>query len=69
MPGELHGWGSLAHFGLWGSKRVGHNGVTKQQHIHTKTSYLKEAVFPLEIIVVSLTKRKNAQGTLDPERE
>ena len=54
----FHGWGSLAQYSLWGSKRVGHNWVTTQQHIHSKTSYLKEAVFPLRNNLLSVLLRE-----------
>ena len=31
LPGEFHGWRSLAGYSPWGHKRVGHNLATKQQ--------------------------------------
>ena len=31
LPGESHGQRNLADFSLWGSRRVGHNLVSKQQ--------------------------------------
>ena len=34
LPGKSHGQRSLASYSPWGRKRVGHNLVTKQQHIY-----------------------------------
>ena len=31
LPGEFHGWRSLAGYSLWGHKRVRHDLATKQQ--------------------------------------
>ena len=33
MPGKSHGQRSLAGYGPWGCKRVGHDLATKQQQI------------------------------------
>ena len=32
---EIHGWRSPAGYNFWGSKRVGHDLVTKQQRTRT----------------------------------
>ena len=36
LPGKSHGQKSLAGYNLWGHKGVGHDLVTKQQHINEK---------------------------------
>ena len=36
LPGKSHGQKSLAGYSPWGRKGVGHDLVTKQQHINEK---------------------------------
>ena len=47
LPGESHGWRSLAGYSPWSHKRVGHDLVTKHQKKKKKKSAL--------IVITTLT--------------
>ena len=45
LPGEFHGWMSLAGYSLWGHKRVRHDLITRQQPSYISWGWFQDIEF------------------------
>ena len=52
LPGKFHGQRSLVSYSPWGSKRVGHNLATKQQHVKGASTASTLDLRQIEFIVM-----------------